>query len=100
MDVGPISAGPKSLGTSVDGRRSGLKIKVSAVRFCPGPPSHPIRNSQLRRAAHLYRVFAFRKAPRLYAVPGAFSARFDLSPTQFLAKIASEKSPGLMSDRG
>ena len=49
---------------------------------------------------HLYRVFAFRKAPRLYAAPGAFSARFDLSPTQFLAKIASEKSPGLMSDRG
>ena len=24
--------------TSVDGRRRGLKIKVSALRFCPGPP--------------------------------------------------------------
>ncbi len=37
---------------------------------------------------HLYRVFAFRRAPKFYSVSGAFSARFDLRPTQFSAKIA------------
>jgi len=37
---------------------------------------------------HLYRVFEFRKSPRLFSVPGALPTIFDLSPTQFLAKIA------------
>lgn len=36
---------------------------------------------------HLYRVFAFRKRPKLYSVSGAFSAQFALSPTQYLARI-------------
>jgi hypothetical protein len=37
---------------------------------------------------HLYRVFGFRKSPKMFDVPGSFSARFSLSPTQFLARIA------------
>ncbi len=37
---------------------------------------------------HLYRVFEFRKSPKLFNVPGPFPASFELTPTQFLAKIA------------
>lgn len=36
----------------------------------------------------IYRVFGFRSSPKLFAVPGAVSAGFDLSATQFLARIA------------
>ncbi len=37
---------------------------------------------------HLYRVFAFRRAPRLYWKKGQLDHEFALDPTQYMARIA------------
>lgn len=37
---------------------------------------------------HLYRLFAFRAAPRLFTLSGALSATCELSPSTFLARVA------------
>jgi len=36
---------------------------------------------------HLYRVYSFRKGPRLFSVSGSLSARFRLAATQYVARI-------------
>ena len=36
----------------------------------------------------LYRVHEFRTSPKLFTVPGSFSAQFDISPTEYLARLS------------
>lgn len=38
-------------------------------------------------AYHLYRVFKFRKAPRLFMKKGSLNHEFDLEPSQFMARV-------------
>lgn len=40
-----------------------------------------------QRAYHLYRVFRFRKAPRLFMKQGSLDQEFDLEPSQFMARV-------------
>lgn len=68
-------------------------IEVKTTKYGSRTPffvtANEVRVSE--REAHrfqLYRVFSFRKSPRLFAVPGAVSSCFSLNPAQFVARIA------------
>lgn len=68
-------------------------IEVKTTKYGERTPffvtSNEVRVSEREAEQYqLYRVFQFRKAPKLFAVPGAISAGFALNPTKFLAKIA------------
>lgn len=36
---------------------------------------------------HVYRVFNFHRAPRLFTLPGAIDESCDLEPTQYVARV-------------
>jgi hypothetical protein len=36
---------------------------------------------------HVYRVFTFRRSPRLFILPGAIDQSCDLEPAQFVARV-------------
>ena len=72
-------------------------IEVKTTRYGAQTPFYVTRN-ELRvseREAeryNLYRVFTFRKDPKLFLVHGAFSEKFDLNPTQYVASVARQQN--------
>lgn len=68
-------------------------IEVKTTAGGPQTPFFVSRNElevsrERFREYHLYRVFAFRKDPRLFKVAGALDETFRLDPSQFRARIA------------
>ncbi|HRF54590.1 MAG TPA: DUF3883 domain-containing protein [Aquimonas sp.] len=68
-------------------------IEVKTTTFGELTPFYVTRNELARSEAdatifRLYRVFDFRNRPRVFEVPGAISAAFDLQATTFLARFA------------
>lgn len=68
-------------------------IEVKTTSFGKRTPFHVTRNelacSQAHDAQyHLYRVYAFREAPRLFTLRGPIPHHCHLDPTQYLARIA------------
>lgn len=75
--------------------KSGTKrlIEVKTTKYGPHTPFFVSRNEvQISKAHakqyHLYRVFAFRIDPRLFALHGALSSTCDLDPTTYIATVA------------
>jgi hypothetical protein len=67
-------------------------IEVKTTAYGSQTPFFVTRNelavSQEREAAyHLYRVFGFRKAPKLFKKQGRFDENFAITPEQYLARI-------------
>lgn len=67
-------------------------IEVKTTAYGSQTPFFVTRNelavSHDREAAyHLYRVFGFRKAPRLFQKAGRIDEQFELTPEQFLARV-------------
>lgn len=68
-------------------------IEVKTTSFGRRTPFHVTRNelacSQAHDAQyHLYRVYAFREAPRLFTLQGPIPHHCHLDPTQYVARIA------------
>jgi hypothetical protein len=68
-------------------------IEVKTTKYGPHTPFFVSRNevhvSKTRaKQYHLYRVFAFRNAPRLFSLHGALSSTCDLDPTTYIATVA------------
>lgn len=68
-------------------------IEVKTTKYGPITPFYVTPNEvavSQRRAAvyHLYRVFDFRKQPRLYLKRGAIRDAFTISPSEYVARIA------------
>lgn len=68
-------------------------IEVKTTSFGKRTPFHVTRNelacSQAHDAQyHLYRVYSFREAPRLFTLQGPIPHHCHLDPTQYLARIA------------
>ena len=75
--------------------KSGMErlIEVKTTKYGPYTPFFVSRNEvQISKAHakhyHLYRVFAFRNDPRLFALQGALSKTCDLDPATYIATIA------------
>lgn len=69
-------------------------IEVKTTSYGAYTPFFVTRNElEVSRATsdeyHVYRVYAFRKQPKLYLLPGAIDANFDLDPAQYVASVAS-----------
>lgn len=74
-----------------DGRERLIEVKTTA--FGPLTPffvsANQVQESQRRQDCyHVYRVFTFRKDPRLFALRGAIGQNFDLEAREFLARPA------------
>lgn len=68
-------------------------IEVKTTKYGKEAPfyvsSNELRVSEDRAERyHLYRLFEFRNAPKLFALPGALSATCRLAPSQFRATVA------------
>lgn len=68
-------------------------IEVKTTKYGPYTPFFVSRNEvQISKAHakqyHLYRVYAFRSDPRLFALHGALSKTCELDPTTYIATIA------------
>jgi len=68
-------------------------IEVKTTKHGPYTPFFVTQNEvrvseEQAEQYHLYRVFSFRKDPRLFALPGAIPAQFQLRPTEYLARRA------------
>jgi uncharacterized protein DUF3883 len=79
------------LSFEVDGRERLIEVKTTA--FGPLTPffvsANQVRQSQqCHDRYHLYRVFRFRKDPRLFKLGGAIDRNFALEPKEFLARRA------------
>ena len=73
-----------------DGRERLVEVKTTGFgRYTPFfVTANELTVSQREaNAYHLYRVFAFRKQPGLFIVPGSLDHSFDLSPSQFMARV-------------
>lgn len=75
--------------------RSGAErlIEVKTTKYGPYTPFFVSRNEvQVSKSRakqyHLYRIFAFRSDPRLFALRGALSSTCDLDPTAYIATVA------------
>lgn len=75
--------------------KSGMErlIEVKTTKYGPYTPFFVSRNEvQISKAHakqyHLYRVYAFRSDPRLFALHGALSKTCELDPTTYIATIA------------
>jgi hypothetical protein len=75
--------------------KSGMErlIEVKTTKYGPHTPFFVSRNEvQISKAHakqyHLYRVFAFRSDPRLFALRGALSNTCNLDPTTYIATVA------------
>ena len=67
-------------------------IEVKTTSYPDHTPFYVSRNelevSKLKRDSyHVYRVYAFRKDPRLFVLPGAIDANCSLDPQQFAASV-------------
>ena len=85
------SAGFDILSFNLSGRERLIEVKTT--KYGPITPFFVTRNelevSRLRpRDYHLYRVFDFRRLPRLFLKRGDLSDTFSLDPAQYLARIA------------
>lgn len=74
----------------VDGRERLIEVKTTS--FGKLTPFFVTRNELRRSEAdaptfHLYRVFEFRRKPRLFQLPGAISGHCQLMPVSFLAQF-------------
>ena len=74
----------------VDGRERLIEVKTTS--FHKRTPFHITRNelacsSDHADAYHLYRVFDFRKSPRLFGVPGRLDHSCRLDPVQYLGRV-------------
>lgn len=68
-------------------------IEVKTTKYGPHTPFFVSRNEVRVSKAHakhyhLYRVFAFRADPRLFALHGALSSTCDLDPATYIATVA------------
>ena len=68
-------------------------IEVKTTTFGQLTPFYVTRNEIARsevdsEAYHLYRVFDFRKHPRVFAVPGAITTSCDLQAVSYLARLS------------
>ncbi len=68
-------------------------IEVKTTSYGPQTPFFVTRNElalSLDREAqyHLYRVYGFRKAPRLFQTRGSIDKQFDLTPEQYVARVS------------
>lgn len=75
----------------VDGRDRLIEVKTTA--YGKEVPFYLSRNEvevsrERRQAYHLYRVFMFRKQPKLYAIQGALDEKCRLEPVTFLGEMA------------
>lgn len=59
------------------GRHTPFYISAGELRFC----------DEHRHAYHLYRLFDFRKSPRLFALPGHVEHHVSLAPVNYLARF-------------
>ena len=71
-------------------------IEVKTTSFGELTPFYISRNevefSELQRKRfHLYRVFGFRRQPRMFQIQGAVRATCDLDPVSYLARLASRE---------
>lgn len=78
------------LSFDVDGRERFIEVKTTA--YGPATPFFVTRNevavSQKAHAHyHLYRIFGFRRRPRLYQKSGQLDQAFSLDAVQFLARV-------------
>lgn len=66
-------------------------IEVKTTAFARETPFHVTRTelacSEHRENFHLYRVFEFRKSPRMFQLPGLISNHCHLDPVSFVAKF-------------
>lgn len=83
-------AGFDILSFDVDGRERFVEVKTTA--YVAETPFFVSQNevefsSEASDRYHLYRLFAFRDAPRLFVVPGALGASFLLDPISYRARV-------------
>jgi hypothetical protein len=67
-------------------------IEVKTTRYGAYTPFYVTRNELDRSNEdsdryHLYRVFAFRKEPKLFRLPGPVDRSCDLDPAQYVARV-------------
>ena len=67
-------------------------IEVKTTAFARETPFHVTRTelacSEHRENFHLYRVFEFRKSPKMFQLPGLISKHCHLDPVNFVAKFS------------
>ena len=68
-------------------------IEVKTTAYGKATPFFLSRNElavskERAPAYHLYRLFAFRKDPRMFVIDGALDKACDLNPTMFMASVA------------
>ena len=78
------------LSFELDGREQLIEVKTTA--FAKETPFFLSRNElalsrQEADAFHLYRVFAFRRRPQLFDLPGRLEDRCQLDPVSYLARF-------------
>lgn len=83
-------AGFDILSFDIDGRERFVEVKTTA--YVAETPFFVSQNevdfsSEVTDRYHLYRLFAFRDAPRLFMVPGTLSASFLLDPISYRARV-------------
>ncbi len=79
------------LSFSRDGAERFIEVKTTGFgRYTPFfvTPNELSISQRESRAYRLYRLFTFRKDPRLFVVPGQLDDSFDLSPSEFLARLS------------
>ena len=84
------NAGYDVLSFDLDGRERLIEVKTTA--FAKETPFFLSRNElalsrQEADAFHLYRVFAFRRRPQLFDLPGRLEDRCQLDPVSYLARF-------------
>jgi hypothetical protein len=74
----------------VDGRERLIEVKTTA--FGAMTPffasANEVAKSEVLATFHLYRVFKFRQAPRIFVLPGSLKQSCTLDPVQFRASVA------------
>jgi len=74
----------------MDGRERLIEVKTTA--FGAMTPffasANEVATSEALPSFHLYRVFKFRRAPRIFVLPGSLKQSCTLDPVQFRASIA------------
>jgi hypothetical protein len=67
-----------------------IEVKTTGFgRYTPFfvTPNEVATSRRVAEHHHLYRVFTFRKDPGLFSVPGSLDRSFDLTPSEFMARI-------------
>jgi hypothetical protein len=69
-----------------------IEVKTTGFgRYTPFfvTPNEVATSRRVAERYHLYRVFAFRDNPGLFSVPGPLDRSFDLSPSEYIARMGS-----------